>query len=160
MGKKKVKVSTRSKKRRIEIAFMILIIGLIIYTGYFLLYKPVKCSDKNCFNSAMSNCKRVSWVREDVQASWGYQVSGNAKGDACTVNVKLLKMKEGTIDSERLEGLEMNCIMSKTEIQFPEKDISVCTGALREELQDIIIQRMHSYLLENLGAISEEFQEV
>jgi len=147
-------------KKRISISFIVLLVGLIIYSGYFLIYKPVECSDKTCFNDAMDNCKRISWIREDAQASWLYRVNGNDKGDACTVNVKLLKMKEGTIDSENLEGLEMDCVMPKTETQFPEKDISVCTGGLKEELQDIVIQRMHNYLLENLGAISEEFKGV
>tara|TARA_Y100000310_G_C20240553_1_gene604448 strand:+ start:85 stop:573 length:489 start_codon:yes stop_codon:yes gene_type:complete len=147
-------------KGGIGLAFLILIIALIIYAGYFLIYRPVECSDKTCFNNAMNNCKRISWVREDAQATWVYQVGGNAKGDSCKINVKLLKMKEGTIDSERLEGLEMDCAMLKTETQFPEKDISVCSGVLKEELQDIIIQRMHNYLLENIGSISEEFQGV
>lgn len=147
----------QSFRKWVGIAFIILIIGLITYTLSILIYKPIKCDDKNCFNSAMDNCKRISWVREDAQASWVYQVTGNAKGDTCKVNVKLLKLKEGTIDSEKLEGLEMVCTMPKTETQFPEKDISVCSGLLKEELQDIIIQRMHNYLLENLGSISEEF---
>ena len=144
MGKKKVlkKRSASFNKRMVGIAFIILIVGLVIYTGFYLIYKPVGCSTKDCFSDAMNNCKRISWVREDAQATWVYQIKGNDKGDSCQVNVKLLKMKEGTIDSERLEGLEMNCVMPKTETQFPEKDISVCSGVLKEELQDLIIQRI------------------
>ena len=70
----------------------------------------------------------------------------------------ILKMMEGTIDSENLQGMKMICTVSKGETQFPEKDISRCSGELREELQDLIIQRMHNYLLKNVGEIQQEFQ--
>lgn len=147
-------------KKRVGIAFIILIIGLGLYSGFIFLFKSSVCSDNQCFVDAMNNCKRVSWIRDDAQASWVYEIKGNEKKDSCEINVRLLKMKQGTIDSERLEGKEMKCIVQKTETQFPEKDISVCSGVLKEELQDIIIQRMHNYLLENLGDIKEEFQGV
>ena len=51
----------------------------------------------------------------------------------------------------------MVCTVLKTDSQFPEKDISKCTGKLKEDLQDILIQRMHNYLLENVGEVQEAF---
>jgi len=54
----------------------------------------------------------------------------------------------------------MLCIIPKEEISFPEKDISRCTGLLKEEMQDLIIQRMHNYLLKNVGQISQEFERI
>ena len=41
---------------------------------------------------------------------------------------------------------------------FPEDDITKCSGPLREELQELIIQRMHNYLLKNIGEIREDFE--
>ena len=147
-------------KKRVGISLIILFVALIIFTGYFLFFYPKPCTDTTgeCFVDAMNNCKPVSWIKEDSQASWIYTIKGNTAGDKCEVEVKLLKMMEGTIDSENLQGMKMTCTVSKGETQFPEKDISRCSGELREELQDLIIQRMHNYLLKNVGEIQEEFK--
>jgi hypothetical protein len=147
-------------KRRVGIALIILFVALILFSGYFLFYYPKLCEDTTgeCFVDAMDNCKSVSWIKEDEQASWVYAIKGGGVNGACKVEVKLLKMKQGTIDSEKLQGKAMICNVLKGETRFPEKDISRCSGELKEELQDLIIQRMHNYLLENVGMIGEEFQ--
>ena len=161
-GLKKLLVSQGydNLQTRVGIALVILIIGLIAFSSYFLFFyaKPVQTSQE--FVDAMSYCKDVSWIREDAQASWLYKIKGGAKGDACEVEIRLLKIKEGTIEAEKLEGTKMICTVQKGETQFPEKDISKCTGKLKEELQDIIIQRMHNYLLQNVGEIKEEFESL
>ena len=54
----------------------------------------------------------------------------------------------------------MTCRVLKDEIKLPEKDLSRCTGSLKEKLQEIIIQKMHSYLLDNLGNVNQTFFEV
>jgi hypothetical protein len=41
----------------------------------------------------------------------------------------------------------------------PEDDLSRCTGQLKENLQEIIIQKLHAYVVENLGQISKELQQ-
>jgi len=147
-------------QKRVGIALVILIIALIIFSGYFLFFYARPCADSTCFVNAMTTCKSVSWIREDVQASWLYTIKGTAKTNACKVEVQLLKIKQGTIDTEQLQGKKMTCTLNKGETKFPEKDISKCSGVLKEELQNIIIQRMHSYLLENIGEIKQEFKEV
>ena len=145
-------------QRRVGLALIVLIIALIAFSGYFLFFyaRPVTNSEE--FVSAMIHCRSVSWIREDSQASWLYTITGTAKGDACDVEVQLLKMKEGTIDSEKLQGKKMTCTLLKSDTRFPEKDISKCEGELKGDLQDIIIQRMHNYLLKNVGEIREEFE--
>jgi hypothetical protein len=147
-------------QKRVGIALIILIVALITYSSWFLFFyaKPVDSSQE--FVDAMSNCRDVSWVKEDAQASWLYKIKGGSKGDTCEVEIRLLQMKEGTIEADKLQGTKMICTVQKGETQFPEKDISKCTGVLKEELQDIIIQRMHNYLLQNVGEIKEEFQQV
>lgn len=147
-------------QKHIGLALVILIIALVVFAVYFFFFYAKLCKDSNCFTDAMQTCKRVSWIKEDAQASWLYTVKGNAQGDSCEVDVVLMKMKEGTIEAEDLQGKEMTCIVQKGETQFPEKDISRCSGLLKEELQDLLIQRMHNYLLENVGEIQEEFQEI
>tara|TARA_B100001971_G_C18241020_1_gene570920 strand:+ start:97 stop:618 length:522 start_codon:yes stop_codon:yes gene_type:complete len=150
----------KNPKKRVGIALVILIIALISFSSYLLFFyaKPVSTSEE--FLDSMSYCKDVSWIREDAQASWLYKIKGGAKGDACEVEVRLLKMKEGTIEADKLQGKGMTCMFQKGETRFPEKDISKCSGPLKEELQDIIIQRMHNYLLQNVGEIKKEFEEL
>ena len=145
-------------QKRVGVALILLIIALIIFSSYFLFFYARPVSNSEEFVSAMTKCKSVSWIREDAQASWLYTITGTAKGDACDVEVQLLKMKEGTIDSEKLQGKKMTCVLLKSDTRFPEKDISKCEGALKGDLQDIIIQRMHNYLLKNVGEIRQEFE--
>ena len=147
-------------KKNIIIALIILFLITIIFTGYFLIFYPRPCSDSQCFVDMLFNCKRASWIREDSQAAWLYTIKGNAEGESCKVNIKLLKIKEGTLDLEDLQGKEMLCIVEKGEDRYPEKDFSRCSGALKEEMQDLIIKRMHNYLLKNIGEIKEEFQRL
>ncbi|GAI05144.1 unnamed protein product, partial [marine sediment metagenome] len=127
-------------------------------TGYYIFFyaKPVLTNEE--FTEAITTCKKVSWIKEDASASWLYTIKGHDAGDVCKVEIKLLKMKQGTIDSEKLQGKKMICSVLKGETEPPEKDISKCSGGLREELQDIIIQRMHNYLLQNIGEIKQEFE--
>tara|TARA_Y100000310_G_scaffold268360_1_gene280933 strand:+ start:1397 stop:1918 length:522 start_codon:yes stop_codon:yes gene_type:complete len=148
----------KNPQKRVGFALTIIIIALIAFSGYFLFFysRPVNTSEE--FLDAMANCRDVSWIREDAQASWLYKIKGGINGDACEIEVVLLKMKEGTIESEKLQGKTMTCSFQKGESRFPEKDISRCSGVLKEELQDIIIQRMHNYLLQNVGEIREEFE--
>lgn len=148
------------KKRRVGTALVILIIALVIFTGYFLFFHERQCNTAECFVDAMKNCRPVSWIRADDQASWLYIIKSSAKNDACKIEVKLLEVKQGTIDSEKLQGESMICTMQKGETRFPEKEISKCSGVLKEDLQDLIIQRMHNYLLENVGEIKQEFSGI
>ena len=147
-------------KKRVGLALFILIFALVIFTGYFLFLYEKPCDDVECFVSAMKNCRPVSWIRQDEQASWLYTIKGASTGDTCKIEVKLREVKQGTIDSEILEGKKMLCIQQKGETRFPEKNIASCTGVLKEELQDLIIQRMHNYLLENVGEIQQGFSEL
>lgn len=147
-------------QKRVGLALIILIIALVAFSSYFWFFYVRPVSNSQEFVDAMVHCKRVSWIREDIQASWLYTITGNAKGNTCDVEVQLLKMKEGTIDNEKLQGKKMTCTILKSEIKLPEKDLSNCEGELKEKLQEIIIQRMHNYLLKNIGEVKEEFSGI
>jgi len=154
MKKRKVN-EFRNIKRDIIISGIILGVFLIILGSYYLIFYPKECSDSTCFQDAKENCKRVYWVREDTQ-SWGYTILGGNNGD-CKIQVQLIESKEGSLDATKLQGEEMICLVSKGDTLAPEKDLSRCTGILKESIQEIMIQRMHNYILENLGEIKEEF---
>ena len=144
-------------KKRVGISLIILVLALIIFSIYFLVFYSKPIANSQEFAQAMQTCNRVSWTRQDEPASWLYTIAGNAPGDACNVKVVLRQIKQGSIENEKLQGKEMLCTVLKTDTQFPEKDISKCTGKLKEDLQDILIQRMHNYLLENVGEVQDAF---
>ncbi len=146
--------------KRLYIALVILIFAVLVYLGYFLFFATEACKDLECFQNAMLDCEKVWMIREDESAAWRYEIlgnSGSSEDDVCSVKVDLLKIKKGEIKIEDLQGNSMTCEVQKAGGIFPEEDMSKCSGVLKEELQEILIQRMHNYLLENIGEIEEEF---
>ena len=145
--------------KKIEIILIILILVTVIFLVYGFITRSKPCKDEMCFFDSLDECKKVYFVKEDPEYSWFYIVSKEASEDSCEVKVSLLNVKQESIDSRILQGEEMICIVPKTIIDFPEKDISRCTGLLKEELQDLIIQRMYDYLLTNSQEINASFFE-
>lgn len=158
MGEIKNRFEVWKKSDGLFWTVIIIIIVLILTAGYFLFSYVKTCNTKECFEKAIVNCKRASWIREDDQASWSYIILNSRGKSYCNVQIKLLKLNKGTIDSENLQGKEMTCELVKGNTDFPEKDISRCHGLLKEEMQDVLIQRMHNYLLQNVGDIQKSFQ--
>jgi len=128
---------------------------LIIIAVYYSFFYSVTCLNQECFMRNLVSCKRASWINEAESASWAYNIKGKQTGQ-CEIEVKLLVIKKGAIDMGGIEGKSMNCYLPVGLIASPEQNLEDCKGKLKEELQNLIIKRMHSYILENLGEISEE----
>jgi hypothetical protein len=152
---KKIKWSVKNKIILGSVAFIIII--LLGMGSYEFINRAKICDSKACFEDAIAKCKKVSWIREDDIAAWNYVILRSNDENSCRINVKLLKLNKGDIDLERLQGEYMICNFLKNDQQFPEKDIAKCSGILKEDLQDILIQRMHDYMLKNLGDIANSF---
>lgn len=145
--------------KKLIISLGILAIVLLIYISYYFFFTYSTCDNESCYFKAASKCKRYSYIKEDTDSVWLYKIVQNVDKDRCKVDVTLIKMKEGNIDSENLQGKMMTCTIFRNQKEFPEKDISTCTGLLKEDIQDILIQRMHKYILENINGISKEFNQ-
>ena len=144
-------------QRAIIALFILSLFMILIAAFYFFVYfKP--CNDKACFIDSLRKCKRVAFVKEDAEAAWLYRIISNTENQNCNVEITLLKVKEGDLDSERLQAKKMICITPKTGVDSPEKDVSKCSGLLKEEMQTIIIERLHSYILQNIGEIKKGFE--
>ena len=133
----------------------IIVLALAIY---FTFFYATKCNDYECFNSRLQKCSKASLQYEGQDATWYYKILGKSDGN-CEVYTELRQIKKGKIDIKILEGQSMNCFLPLGVTDFPEKDISRCHGMLKESLQDTIIQKLHSYILGNLGQISEELKK-
>ena len=131
-------------------------VGLAVYFTFFYAYK---CNDSACFQSHQKKCVRTSFINVEEDTTWKYFIKGKSSG-RCIVNVKVLNIKKGERNKQILIGKDMDCYLPLGSAVSPESDLARCHGVLKEELQNLIIQKMHSYIVENLGEISEELEKV
>lgn len=147
-------------KRHFKIIAIVALLVVIFISAYFVFfYKPSACTTPECFLTAMQSCSKKSYVNDAPEASWEYQIKGVENGQ-CKVNVKLLLAKQGELGIDKLIGLDMDCYYPSGISTYPEKDLNNCHGLLKEELQNIIINKLHSYIIENLGQIKTELTKI
>jgi len=150
------------KDKKIILIFVLIVILLagLIFTFFY----TKRCSDYMCFNSAVVNCEKASYLDDSVEATWQYKVLGKEDGK-CLINVKLLMVKKGKTDAESLIGKEMICKLTEGDINSfisknqdikPQADINKCQGELKEGMQEIIIKNLWGIIIKNLGSIKEE----
>ncbi len=145
-------------KTRVHIIFLIILAVLVIVIAalfIFLFTYTKSCEDRTCFDNAMEKCSRASFIDENPESVWQYSIKGK-KNELCSINVQLLQVKKGTSDLEKLNGLDMECSLPVGYVANPQNDLSKCHGILKEQLQEMMINKMHVYILENIGRISSE----
>ncbi len=125
---------------------------MIIY--YVFLYTET-CKSEDCFITSLTKCRKARWINDAEEAIWLYTIKGISER-SCEVEVKSLSIKKGKLDIGEAESKSMTCYLPLGTVSSPEEDLNRCTGELKEELQELIIKRIHSYVLENLGEISKE----
>ncbi len=132
------------------IAFIILL-AIGIYSTFFYKYE---CQSYECFQKAMQDCDKARYTNEEPEASWQYSIL-NERDNSCVIRVKLLQAKEGELGIDKLNGYSMECYYPPGSSAYPEKDLSKCHGRLKEEIQTIIIKKLHTHILENLKEVNE-----
>lgn len=128
---------------------------IILATVYYLFFYSEGCLNQECFLENLASCRKAKWVNEAEEASWLYDIKGRSAGK-CEIYVELVVIKKGKIGMGEIEGKSMACYLPLGLIASPEQNLESCKGELKENLQDIIIKRMHSYILKNIGEVSEE----
>ena len=127
----------------------------LIIVAYFLLTYSKPCTTQECFNQNIANCKRNIYIKETADTITQYKINGKS-GNFCETAVTLLQFKKGTLELAPLEGQKMTCLTPLGTVVQPEENLKDCHGILKEEIQNIIIKRMHSQIVQNIGQISEE----
>jgi len=135
------------------------IIILALVAVYFSFYFYPKCDDLSCFYSHQQKCSRATFVNDALDTTWQYTIQGKEDG-MCIVDAKVLTIKEGSADKQKLEGLEMSCALPLGSNIAPESDINKCHGILKEELQALIITKLHEYIVENVKEIGAELESI
>ena len=138
------------------VALVLLVVVLLVW--WFVFFGEARCESWECFNEHLAGCSRVEFVG-DSDMIYEYSVEGRS-GSECEVGVKLLQGQLNNQESARLEGLEMTCMLPMGVVVVPESDIRRCHGLLKEGLQDMVIERLHGYIVQNLGEINSDVMDV
>lgn len=140
----------RFRKRRIIIfAVLVVLLGLVL--GYFLTHYH-RCNDFECFKGNLAECKKTKFAGGD-NIIYGYVIDGKKDGK-CVVNVELLEGSLTNQDTSVLKGKSMVCYLDYGVVSLPESDLSKCHGELKEALQEQVINKLYTYLVQNLGQIN------
>jgi len=145
-------------KRRLDLkAILILLVILVIITSatYLLLYKK-QCTNQTCFINSLWKCNKITFLSSTENSTWYYSINGMSAGK-CIVTVKSISLKTDVETATALIGKSMDCEIPK-EISgsfMPESKIEYCHGLLKEALQDLIIKKMHLFIIQNIGQINQ-----
>lgn len=148
MPKKKPQATESKGKRNF---FLVILLLFVISTAYFNFFYTKTCKDKNCFDSSLAKCKKATFTNAQEEATWQYTIQGK-KGNKCIVNVKSIAMAEK--EGKAARGKTMLCSLPRGVVMNPISNLDECHGLLKEALQDIIIEKLHVYIVKNIGSLS------
>ena len=138
----------------LKLIAIVVLLGVIGWSIWYFFLDYVECDSWDCFNGNLADCSRTKFVGGSNMI-FEYTIERVSKG-YCEVNVRLLQGELNNQDSIRLERQEMLCFLPKGVVAIPEGDIGRCHGLLKEGLQDLVIEKLHTYLVQNLGQINLE----
>lgn len=141
------------RKDRVIVTLLVVLAIVSAAAVYFTL-RPVNCGNYECFQNHMANCARTSYVNEEPEASWKYDIIRRDR-KTCEIQVTLLQAKKGDLELENFKGHTMLCNYPIGVIAYPDKDMSLCHGLLKEDLQGLLIEKLHQYVIDNLDQIKE-----
>lgn len=148
------------EKRDFVLKGLVVLLALFVvgWGVWFLFFSYDDCRDWNCFGERLESCDRVKFVG-GTGIIFEYVVKGSFWGD-CEVEVTLLRDKLNEQGSVDLEGMSMVCMLPRGVVAAPENDMALCHGFLKEGLQDLIIEKLHVYIVKNLGQLNLEIADL
>jgi len=157
-------------KKRLELIEKIAIVGgvflALFVIGYYTGYIKSNCgTNKVCFDEALKKCKssEVLFVRDNNV--YRYEAWPGV-GEGCFIKITLERVEAGASQEFKdLEGKHMKCKLSKAQLETTSLEqfdnlIKYCHGELKEDVYEIIIQRIYTNIVSNLGDVIQEAQKV
>jgi len=139
---------------------LIVLTVVVFIIAMYLTYTPKKCNSFGCFQEKMIKCNWANYINEEPEASWRYDVIGPTDDGNCEVEVTLLIAKKGDLAIADFEGKSMSCFYPLGTSAYPDKDLAVCHGRLKEDLQGRVISKLHEYFLDNLIEVESGLESV
>jgi hypothetical protein len=146
-----IKKKKRSGKNKIIFLKAIVFLSFFLflsYIGWLLFFSFDDCGDLECFNENLRVCDRARFIDGDDMI-FRYSILGRF-GQECRIHTELLQGEFNNQDSLKLEGQSMVCNLPFGMVEVPENNIDECHGILKENLQDIVIKKMYSYIIQNI----------
>jgi hypothetical protein len=140
---------SRGKKILLGIGVIVVLISV-----WYLFFSYEGCDEVGCFNDNLEKCDKATFINQG-NMTFEYKILG-ASTDSCEVNVKFLTGRLSESDLRQLENREMNCFIPKGVVSAPESELDNCHGLLREGLQELVISRLHRYIVQNIGKINAD----
>ena len=145
------------KKRRLNVkAVLALIFFILIIAGsaYLIIYKP-ECLNQSCFLNSLWKCKSSTYLNSQENVTWYYVIDGPTD-DKCQVKVNSVNIKADVETANALMGKTMTCLIPKDIAGsfMPEGKIEYCHGELKENIQDLIIKKLHLFIVQNIGQLN------
>jgi hypothetical protein len=134
--------------------FLLVGIALILYILWFAFFSYKECTNWECFNDRLVGCSKTKFIGGSKMIL-EYTIRGDSEG-LCEVDVELLQGELNNQEQKKIEFTKMSCNLPLGVLMLPESNIGNCHGELKEGLQDIIIKKLHTYLVQNVGQINLE----
>jgi hypothetical protein len=147
----------KTKKKLLIMLIIVFVISALLFVYLNFVYAP-NCQNYECWQKYMTTCQKASFINEQTEASWGYEIKGKTDNQ-CNIEVTLLLAKKGELGISEIVGDKMICSYDIGTATYAEKDLSACHGLLKEELQTLIINKLHAYILEHLGQVAEGIEK-
>jgi hypothetical protein len=150
------------KRINTKLVFFVFVVGVLGVGGWFFwhsFYSQKECKTWSCFSSHLEKCERATFVG-GTDMVFQYTILGKDSKTKCAIDVKLLQGDYNNQDSMKLQGKSMTCYLPVGAVMLPEKNVKNCHGILKEELQEIIIIKLHTYIVQNLGRINLETMNI
>lgn len=151
----------RGKKKKLIFVISILAILILIGAFYFTFIFHYSCDNNNmaCFRAYQEKCIKATIINEADGIIWKYTIQGK-KDNMCKISAEVIKLTSGDIDKKVLEDKSMDCYLNIGSLALPDSDINKCHGLLKEELQALIINQLHAYIVSNVKNIGSELAEI
>ncbi len=139
-----------------KILFIAALIILLV-AFYFTMFFSYSCEDKACFQTHQIKCSKTKFISDAEELIWTYHIKGKTDSK-CEIEAEVIQVKKGDLNKQVLEGKSMTCLTQIGRVIPPESDLTMCHGLLKEEMQGLIIKELHTYIIENIGEISEKLE--
>jgi len=135
------------------------ILLLITFFAFFFGVIKKTCKDDRCFNDALKRCRMANYLKLQNYNYYRYSIEGG-EGEYCKLNIKLVKMAAGTPQDkiDLFEGKSMTCKIPRSELSKVQSDkiegvLKYCTGPLKEAMYQLIIEKLYTLIIANMGEI-------
>ncbi|MEA3378278.1 MAG: hypothetical protein U9Q69_01430 [Nanoarchaeota archaeon] len=137
---------------------------LISFFAYHFGYIKKTCTTNECFEDAMKSCSPAKYLKLQNLNYYTYSIKGR-RGDFCLIHIELKKMAEGTSLEKKImfEGKDMKCkvpLRALKDISSSQVEgmLNYCSGPLKESMYELIIKKLYTLIISNMGDIIGEIQ--